>query len=684
MSSLKDKIITPEALQATMRELGLDYSAYENLVKQSYFSTLSNLPTPFWAVREQVRISQKVYETTEALESINRHIACFAHVSTEDRTLVAFTPDRNSGEADRQIRTTIGRLISKVLPFADDKYIQTLIADHNSELTNEIEFIVGEDIAKTYAAGFNKVGACMSGKMFGIQPTLIYDAPGIKMAVRRDADGEIIERSMVYENGDDKRYIRMYPGSGAALVRRLQRAGFKVGNWCGVQFRTVFHASDEGESAKVRNVVAPYLDCNGGHAQVVGSSVALFDGKLVAVNQTQYEAIKRRFPAGYDRYMQTPGTSGYVTLHPLKSEDFTVVDALTGESVCLLESDRTARNVYRDGVVVTTYSEDVCNYETAFNKTASGSTIEVYIVEGTPTFREGWRTWVDNYANRAACGQYQLDESVYPEDRGWYSRYNTTTIEIDGVAKRVKLDDCVWLITAEGSEKKVFAKEITKKHTKLHKLTGKLPGYAAPGVKVYKTSTNRKVHPAYNDNIYVYWDGTADFSRGRTSIYVDDFGKSVRAKNAEHLRAYYASDEYIKLKQSYLSGFADIYAKLASLERSTHYNYYMCSGAAKVRWTGTTRGSSLFKLSVIHRLALEASLSFAEAVFDIVSNIQNKDVGSYNSNFEAAERALVESILLELADALAEEAPTYLAAPAPVPEVVQDLPQPEMTIENAA
>lgn len=683
MSSLKDKITTLEALQVAMQNLGLDYRAYESLVKQSYFSTLSNLPIPFWAVREQVRINHKLYGITDALESINRHIACFAHISTEDRTLVAFTPDRNSGEADRQVRTTIGRLISKVLPFADDKYIQALIAEHNSELTNEIEFITGEDIAKTYAAGFNKVGACMSGKSFDVQPTLIYDAPGIKMAVRRDADGEIIERAMVYENGDDKRYIRMYPGSGSALVRRLQRAGFKVGNWCGVQFRTIFHPID-GEAGETRSVVVPYLDANGGHATLIGSSVALFDDKLTAVTQTQYEAIKRRYPMGHERYMQIPGTSGYVTLRPLKSTDFTVVDSLTGETVCLLKDDRTARSVYRDGVIITTYSEDVSNYQTAFTRSAIGSTVEVYIVQDTPTFREGWRTWVDNATNRAGCGQYQLDESVYPEDRGWYTRYNTTTIEIDGVAKRVKLEDCVWLVTTEGGEKKVFAKEITKKHTKLHRVTGKLPGYAEPGAKVYKTSTNRKVHPAYNDNIYVYWDGTADFSRGRSSVYVDDFGKSVRAKDAQHLRAYYASDEYIKLKQGYLSGFPDIYAKLASLERSTHYNYYMCSGAAKVRWTGTTRGSSLFKLSVIQRLASEAKLSFAEAVFDIVSNIRNVDVYSYNCNFEAAERTLVESIGLELADALAEEAPTYLAAPAPVPEVVQDLPQPEMTIENAA
>lgn len=677
---LKAKITDEATLKRILYDLGVSYERISTEIAARFCGHHPNMPAAWWAVRQQARILNGVYEMTEALEKLNAHLPVFAHVSIEDKTMVAFTPDRHSGEADRQVRTTFGRLASKFLPFATDKYIADLAADHVAELNNEIEFIRGDEIAQVYATEMGSIGACMSNKSFELQPTLVYDAPGIAMAVRRDNENRIIERAMVYEDGDDKRWIRAYP-SGCALVKRLNRAGFKKGNWMGVKFNTIIRLDYSNHNLEGHKaVVAPYLDADGGHAAMYGSTVALLDGQLTAVTREQLAALNTRFGnAQSEGYTAVPSTNGYVTLFPVSSEDFTITDELTGEEINLLTRRVVKKQFWHEGRVVASYKEQT-EYDVTVAGLVDGSVNKALIdYRGVAAFNHGSTVWFDTEENRRYCGMFKLSQEIYPGELEWQSRYAIKTVQIDGVEHIVKVEDCVSLLRlnddGEPERTLMLRKALTKQHVKLHKGGGD-DCWAEPNVKIYRTPTGRKVHPMHNDNIRVFWDGEADFRRNTNNASRTRLldGITVWYRNAEDLKRLRASERYKQARDDYTAKLS-FHQKLHWLMDNTYYDYVYSDakiGNSFVKWEGSRKLSSLFESAMVTALATKYDVAPAQVLLEVC----NIGLSQPNRMSDSTEAVLI-AMRNELADALAIEAPTYLA---PAVEVT-DLPEPVLTIE---
>jgi hypothetical protein len=309
------------------------------LTKGDQHATLRD-SVAWWTVREEWRFQRSLYTSTLLTATINRLGLYFAHTSTEDKTMVAYTPDAQSGEADRQVRLAPGRLLAKVAPFLAEEYRTWLVNQHIAEVSDEVHFLDGEDIVKWYisttASGDEQtssgLASCMTGKTDYKEseyPALVYNTPGVRLAVVKAGD-KISGRCLVYENPndpEDKRYIRGY--GAPFLVTRLKNRGYKAGGWIGVKFNTV--KSSRGRSSvpeasqPYSAVVVPYLDANGGMCSPNGSTVAIVDGVLTGVVDLS-GASNPRTANWLERgsHFVVPSTAGYTTLHHLNSEDFAV------------------------------------------------------------------------------------------------------------------------------------------------------------------------------------------------------------------------------------------------------------------------------------------------------------------------------------------------------------------------
>ncbi len=304
------------------------------LTKGDQHATLRD-SVAWWTVREEWRFQRSLYTSTLLTATINRLGLYFAHTSTEDKTMVAYTPDTQSGEADRQVRLAPGRLLAKVAPFLAEEYRTWLVNQHIAEVSDEVHFLDGEDIVKWYisttASGNDQtssgLASCMTGKADYKEseyPALVYNTPGVRLAVVKAGD-KISGRCLVYENPndpEDKRYIRGY--GAPFLVTRLRNRGYKAGGWIGVKFNTV-KSSKARSTDNCTTVVTPYLDANGGMCNAHGSTVAIVDGVLTGVVDL---SGKRNPRTGHYLERSTdfvvPSTAGYSTLHHLNSEDFAV------------------------------------------------------------------------------------------------------------------------------------------------------------------------------------------------------------------------------------------------------------------------------------------------------------------------------------------------------------------------
>ena len=479
---------------------------------------------PWWYERERLRLHEGVYQTTDLLDCVNARIPhVFAHVSTVDPELIAYTPDAAAGEADRQLTIALGRFLRKYYPLLPDEKIRDLVADHKAELSNEVEFLSGEDIAKAYDE--TSATSCMAGKKWTVNPLQAYDAPNIRMAVLRDPKGVINARCMVYEPSEtDKRMIRCYGDS--KLHKRLSRLGYRSGIWAGAKFKTIEVSKGEGVYAM------PYLD-GSGTSGGSHSYVALIDGVITALSPIGKDRIVPALGTGYA--VSATNTSGRVILKPVESGKFLVKDVVTGCDINLLTDEAT--NVYYN-VAVGVTTQDVSDWPRA-RPTYGRDVVPVH--PDTPTFTHPYGgRMVDTAENRASCGYKRLDETLYP-DGGWSTTAITTTS-----GKVIRRDDLV--LVADAGEKKYYhTSEVQKSWIKLHKTM--YPAYAATKADFVKTKTGRKVSKLIHE-VSTVWNGDLVFSRGvrevyaldKTWYYTKDLGEPTVDAYYEHLRSMPLSD----------------------------------------------------------------------------------------------------------------------------------------------
>lgn len=536
IEKLSQKITNEEVFEGLIQ--GLDYPA--NFAAAFVPITAKPLRNyPWWLRREYYRKSEGVYpESTSVLDACNQMYPYLAvHVSKEDKNFIAYTPDRNSGENDRQIKTTLGKFLMKYYPHYPDHTIGELVADHLGDMDNTFLMASGPEITSLYLEnGADDNGACMSkgAEMYagcdGHHPTEIYDAPNIFMAYLRDSEGKISARAMVYHASEtDKRIIRVYLNQ--VLKRKLIRSGYKVGAWHGAQFKTIPVGPKSG---KVQRYVVPYLDGEGAAGSAERSSVAVIGGKLTSINTATAAKLADKF--GSSAYVQAVNTTGYYNLQDIPEKEIYRTCQLTGESINMLTDDTVT--YYHNGEFIEVKKTAAT---TAFmgraRKTVGGSLQKVWAAEGTPEFRDpgtGYQT-IDDDLQRKAAGCRKLDPRYYSaeEAAGWIDRdawrYSNEYVQSGDFLLRS--GDSVQAITvseadrAKGVISAVHNQEIGKDWVKVHARTKGENIYAAPDVVIHRTRNGRKVVKGVHIVHQSVKSGIWDFQRSMTqhSMFGDTF-----------------------------------------------------------------------------------------------------------------------------------------------------------------
>jgi hypothetical protein len=140
------------------------------------------------------------------------------HRSESDPNRLAYTRDERSGEADRQVVTTIGKYLHRHFSYAPDDMIRDIVAQH----TYGGRIVLVRELQEMVNAVINGPRSCMS-KDFCIRcddggrrhPYAVYDPSlGWSMAVRYDHDERVLGRCLVFEgeaDGDNhKVFVRSY------------------------------------------------------------------------------------------------------------------------------------------------------------------------------------------------------------------------------------------------------------------------------------------------------------------------------------------------------------------------------------------------------------------------------------------------------------------------------------------
>lgn len=538
MLQIEDKIDSPLQLEEVLGDYKV--STYKALLATTYGMLISQIH--WWCVRETHRKKVGFYESTEALDKLNKISPfSFAHISRKDRNMVAFTPDKASGEADRQVITTFGRLASKLMPFVTDDYIRDLTAEHMGDISNDIEFLEGQAIVDAYGMKEGFPSSCMmagspTAKAWpeGLAPSQAYMMPNIKMAVLRDPNDPavIVARSMVVEVNGEKRYIRANYGD-PKLERRLIRAGYIKSGWMDVEFNMVPYESSELKREGAVRFLMPYLDAFGSTCKTVGSGLIYMNGKLKGINQDTHTKLER---AGLLSYLTIPSTRGWIDVVPVEEEFYMITDIVTGLKINRLEESPIEVN-YNGQRGWTLHEKDNWVLLSDLDPVTSLRTRTYWPVD-TKQFYSGF-DWVDNDRNRKHKGFVKLSAEYYPDQcNEWVHNWTVTEfIDSEGNAQVAKSEDLVFWVQNNILTHK-FKSKLQKSDVKLVKDVDRgLDCYVPKGELIYRSASGRKVHPEYN-NVRLRWDGIYDFKRNVICTTV--WGQDTFIARKGHDRTAYA------------------------------------------------------------------------------------------------------------------------------------------------
>jgi hypothetical protein len=488
--------------------------------------TIAFPPSRWWLLRERLRLRYGNYDLTRTLKNVDARfpeLAVHCSAKADDPAIVAYTPNPEAGERDAQVQISLGKLLRKLYPHVDDGMIAKAEAEHRAEMSDEIEFITGaENFENAY---LNAPSACMSKSRgsYGLtdyHPTHVYDAPGVALAVTRNADGEINARSFVWVNPadeSDKRYIRIYGDE--MLKRRLERRGFRCAGWEGVRLRRLVLSEHNGYVT----VVMPYIDAPGHDSSGAKCGRrALLDGDaLLMVSADTAVKVQRKIG------MTVPGctsTSGKVAI-PLTA----TLDALN--EVCPItgvtfDSDEGKQWVWRDETALKAHP-------TARERLVSegwmdanvyapnlGTIHKMLVAPGSATFAHGGNRWLDQDYTRRWNSYLKLDPKYYTE--GWVQA-SSSLVEVEGSdGLRWRAEDAVSAITMVNG-----AATLTHVHRStmgglaewqaVHRMNAKTPLYAAKDVPVVLTRSKRRVVKGVHE-VHELYDGTVDFTRNVTEV----------------------------------------------------------------------------------------------------------------------------------------------------------------------
>lgn len=200
-----------------------------------------------WMLREQARFDSGLYKKLpwhNELEAIGNH---YAHISTNDAGLVAFTPNEEMGV--RNIKTTIkpGRYLKQFYPALSAFRIKEL----SEKLIGSELFFASDpdDIENVY---LNGPGSCMAaGESFfesSVHPVRVYGDSDVQVAYLKHKD-QITARALVWP---EKKYYYSIYGDCGRLRNALEEAGYQQNELNGARLTLIKEDKN--------TIVCPYID----------------------------------------------------------------------------------------------------------------------------------------------------------------------------------------------------------------------------------------------------------------------------------------------------------------------------------------------------------------------------------------------------------------------------------------
>jgi hypothetical protein len=209
-----------------------------------------------WKLREAARFDNGTYiplpwsgEDWFLQGNVTDH---YAHLSTEGKAMIAYTPDADKGAADLQTRVKAGKYLTEFYGHILDAPTIARLATEFAERfeDNELQFAeTADDIEHVYVNGPR---SCMSHSPSDysspIHPVRVYAAGDLQVAYL-ERDGDITARCIVWPS--KKRFGRIY-GDETRLWSLLEKQGYKTGDMRGARLSRVLHNN---------RYVVPYVDC---------------------------------------------------------------------------------------------------------------------------------------------------------------------------------------------------------------------------------------------------------------------------------------------------------------------------------------------------------------------------------------------------------------------------------------
>ena len=420
----------------------------------------SDVDNRWWLQREVAREVLGIYpQPTQVLLALRGQYAGFGqyfpHISKDDPSMVAYTPDRQCGEADRQVRTTIGKFLRKFLLVVSDKEIARLEQMHRAEMDPTFELATDQDtIEHVYTTMVGDTG-CMrySKSRFGFReyhPSAVYaGVPGLGVAFIRDGNGAVTARSVVYvnpEDENDKRYVRVF---GAAVLKtKLERSGYRLAGLEGVKLPKLRDPAFDDYQFRF---VMPYLDAPGGpHVRgedKAGTYVINPKGEnhLLVINSTlavKYSNVK------------LPVTSAQSTTAIIQVRE---IDLSSLEFTCPLTGVSVNRLVHQTAWYLASAGSEPVEIFADSSITRSlavkyfyppGGDTRAYVflangIEPEGVTIPGHSSYLNTEATRAGLGVVQLDAGLYPDDREYKSEDGVVT---DNKGRVVRKADVVSVV----------------------------------------------------------------------------------------------------------------------------------------------------------------------------------------------------------------------------------------------
>lgn len=579
--------------------------------------------TYWWALREALRQTTGVYQPhTEVLEWLSGMESLrnmYIHISVDDPSLIAFTPDERSGQEDRRVKMALGRFLKKFLLLSDST-VQALEAAHRADMNNEIEFIPHSGIKDAYCSA--AVGSCMSKSSSAynmaadVHPVMAYDMPGFMLAVSRNASGEINGRNLCWVNPDDpadKRMVREYGDS--ALTRRLTRAGFRFHGLGGAKLRVVPLVLRDG-SPLPNHYAMPYLDWPAGNSGSADANpavyVALRDGYFEVLPNDGVTALRRLAEsAGRNAARVFPSAQaacGYIQAEYAPRDLASFTCAITGET-----HDR--RQVSAASAVRMTESGEVEWVEVRSDRARALPLIATErgarpAIGTLPTFSDSHHPLaLETPATREALGYTPLDPDLYPGGQ-WVHRQDAHRLAVRGADGElttvvVRKEDTVFLATADMQVRRTHPSLLPPGAVRVADHESQKT-YVAPDAvsHIAVTDTKRKVLPHLHAVAKGY-DGVWSYQRNMKHVSFMGGRVGLWARRSEYLehgdRVWVAppSAEYliqametvgitspVEMERAMPAAVADMVATIRQPVTADETRWLSVQGGRSAAWTG--------------------------------------------------------------------------------------------------